>query len=141
MASPDRKDDKRDASRAEQAALTAKNRADAAAERKRKADLYAIAARKAEKTVKDMRAKAPGSINRDEGNVRRSQFAKDEFLKNFDTPPRGTIWGEGPYADAVNYADKKAARSRNAEKRIRNRVGSVTMLPDGTIGYKDKKKN
>jgi hypothetical protein len=126
MASPDRIDDEQKRRKAKDDAINEKYRADRAAEKKRKADLYAIAARKAEKAVKDMRAKAPGSINRDEGNVRRSQAAKDEFLKNFDTPPRGTIWGEGPYADAVKFANERAARSRDATKRINNRRGKKT---------------
>ena len=129
-ASPDRKDDKRDTARTKQAALDAKNAKTYADERKRKSDLYKVAAKKAEKNFKN---KFDRTLVEDEG-YKKSVMTKEELLRPLGKPE----WsGEGPINDLSRYADEQTEKRGKAQRRIKNRTGKVwTRFPDGSYGYK-----
>jgi hypothetical protein len=132
MPAPDRIDTEKKGAEARAAALQAKYRAEQAAERKRKSDLYAIAARKAEKAVKEIPSNRRQNIE-DPGELR-SMWTKRELLK----PYGGKIedFGEGPISDLSRYADERTKKRANAQDRIENRIGKRwRRLPDGSYGY------
>jgi hypothetical protein len=130
MASPDRKDDQRDAARSKQAALNTKNAKIFADKRKTRSDLYALAAKKADANFRESR-KAKRYIDEDP-NYTKSAMTKEEYLKNF--PSTGLNEERGA---ASVYADSQTAKRRKANARIDRRQGAYWL--DG--GAKNKKKN
>jgi hypothetical protein len=135
MASPDRKDNERDAARSRQAALDAKNKKIFADERKRKSDLYEVAAKKAEKKFNELK-KSKKYIIEDEGAMK-SSLTKKELLAPLG---KKEALGEGPISDLSRYADERSKQRADAQRRIKNRIGKDwSKLPDDSYGYKTTK--
>ena len=135
MASPDRKDNERDAARSRQAALDAKNRKTFMDERNRKSGLYQVAAKKAEQNFK--KKFGPRYLVEDEGYTK-AIMTKEELLKPYGGKKEAL--GEGPISDLSRYADEQTEKRGKAQRRIKNRVGKVwSKLPNGSYGYKTTK--